>query len=252
MLHNKTENVIIYQRICRSCGFLGLSTCCNNEPTGRGQRVVILYGCGKQDTSEKKSSTDVLTVDLTYVYGGSFTTKKENPVTGTSNCPQEQTFTAVPVTDDLRVCLAERVTVTTDLPFFGGIYSCFGGYNGTNSTTNQQCPEGYSAFVMQALDGTCFLYSCLKFKNFNDHSNLPLVSLPPFLTIPIRNETQNLTQSDDNNSSNSSSLTPTMKNIFIGLSTGALVVSLIACVITIFCNLKKTSSKRNIERIPLN
>jgi len=59
-----------------------------------------------------------------YVYGDSFTTKKENPVAETSNCPQEQTFTVV------------------------------------------------------------------------------LVSLSPFLTIPIRNETKNLTESDDDNKNN--------------------------------------------------
>lgn len=186
------------------------------------------------------------------MYGGSFTTKKPNPVTGISNCPQLQSFTAVPVTEDLRVCLAERATITADLPFFGGIYSCFGGYNGMNSTTDQQCPEGYSAFVMSALDGTCFLYSCLKFKNFNDRSSLPSINLPPFLTIPIRNETKSQTKSDDSNSSSPSPLTPTAKNTIIGLSVTALTISVIAIALTIVFRIKNNRKNANTERISLN
>jgi hypothetical protein len=172
----------MYRHSCRSCGFLGMSTCCNNVYIGNGQRVISLYGCSR-NVSEQAGSYSGVDIQSTYVFGGSYTTQKVNPVTNGFFCPQG--LSEAYNLDGIKVCLAERITSNPKLlPRYGGIYSCQHGNIATSSHV-QACPEGYSAYAMGAIDRNCLLEVCLKFEKLNERRELPTVALPPFFSIDM-------------------------------------------------------------------
>lgn len=229
LLHSIIQSENTYKPDCNRCGFLLLNSCCRDKVTGMGRRNVVLYGCvAITQRILSSSETSDLKIDVLYAYGGSFTTKKVNPVTGAASCPQNQGFTAVSVTTEMRVCLAERATATHNLPSFGGIYSCL---------SNSTCPAGYSAFTMDVLGGECFLYACLKFVNLAERRSLYPITLPPFVLIPVRNETSDRPLYSDTNSSTSTSsggaslFTSNDKRVIAGFSVSALVLSLLTITV---------------------
>ncbi|CAF3884762.1 unnamed protein product, partial [Rotaria sp. Silwood1] len=97
----------------------------------------------------------MLRIDTNYVFGGSFTSTKTNPVTSSPKCPTNE-FKEIKITDDLIICLAERVANTDNLPNYGGIYSCEQGNIALNAS-KQECLPGYSVYVMGAIEGNCLL-----------------------------------------------------------------------------------------------
>ncbi|CAF3135847.1 unnamed protein product, partial [Rotaria sp. Silwood2] len=154
LLHTLTQYENQFKQRCWSCGFLGLSTCCHDEVDGIGKRESSLYDCNKSG-AKKRSFSDILRIDKNYVFGGSFTSTKTNPVTSFPKCPTNE-FKEIRIIDDLIICLAERVASTDNLPNYSGIYSCQQG-NIAFNTSKQECLPGYSVHVMGAMEGNCLL-----------------------------------------------------------------------------------------------
>ena len=260
LLHNSTQYEQTFYERCKSCGFLWLDTCCKQYPLGIGQRDTVLYTCNK--SNKLKTSLDVLKVDSTFVYGGSFTSKSVNPLTGSATCPQM--FSPVGINDQINVCFTKRTIDTKEFPFFGGFYSCTEG-NAELDSNEQKCPEGYSTYVMGIIDTDCLLYVCLKFRNF-DHGNLPPIALPPFFEIDLGNQTETV-DSDTGNSLDGTTTTRAKtdtgsdKKVTIGISIAALVVSLLgvlAFIVFLINKRQRTSANRIyrshelVERTPTN
>jgi hypothetical protein len=159
---------------------LWLKKCCEEVYIGQGRRELNLYGCNR-NFNQQLGSYGNAEIQSTYVFGGSYTTQKVNPVTNTFNCPVG--LSVAYDLDGIQVCLAERVTSNTKtLPSYGGIYSCQYGNIATSSRATA-CSEGYSAYAMGTISGNCFLEVCLKFEKLDDVRGLPAVALPPFLSI---------------------------------------------------------------------
>jgi hypothetical protein len=180
LLHTSLQYESLYRQECHSCGFLWLKKCCNNVYVGQGQRELNLYGCNR-NVSQQSASYNSEIIRSTYVFGGSYTTQKVNPVTNSFACPQG--LSEAYNLDGIKLCLAERVTTDIEaLPRYGGIYSCQQGNIATRLRA-QACSEGYSSYAMGTIDGNCFLEVCLKFEKLNDRRELPTVALPPFFSI---------------------------------------------------------------------
>ena len=180
LLHSSVQYEPLYRHECWGCGFLGLGNCCSDKYIGDGRREINLYGCNR-NVSQHLSSYDYGVIQSTYVFGGSYTAAKVNPVINTFTCPSG--LSVAHDIDGIKICLSERITSDPKtLPRYGGIYSCQYGNIATRSRT-QTCPEGYSAYAMGTIDGNCFLEVCLKFEKLDDRRGLPAVALPPFFQI---------------------------------------------------------------------
>ncbi len=88
LLHKSIQIEQIFRQDCYGCGFFWLSTCCDNIPIGTGQRELNLYNCN-QNITQNSLSSSANDADLMHVYGGSFTSKKVNPVTNSFSCPTD-------------------------------------------------------------------------------------------------------------------------------------------------------------------
>ncbi len=180
ILYTSTQYENLYRTDCRKCGFLWLKKCCEDVYIGQGRRELNLYGCNR-NVSQQLGSYGSASIQSTYVFGGSYTTQKVNPVTNAFTCPLG--LSEAYNLDGIQVCLAERVTSNTKtLPSYGGIYSCQYGNIATRSRV-RACSEGYSAYAMGTINGNCFLEVCLKFEKLDDVRGLPAVALPPFFSI---------------------------------------------------------------------
>ena len=204
LLHSAVQYQPLYRHDCRKCGFLGLGRCCTDVHIGNGRREINLYGCDR-NISQQLSSYDSATIQSTYVFGGSYTSAKVNPVTNARSCPSG--LSVAYNIDGVEVCLAERIiSDPRSLPRYGGIYSCQYGNVATRSRT-QTCPEGYSAYAMGTIDGNCLLEVCLKFVKLDDRRGLPSVALPPFFQIDTA-----YTIVDGNNTSENDTISGRMLN----------------------------------------
>lgn len=210
-----------------------LSTCCDNILDGSGQRELHLYSCMKNIT--ENPSLTIQDKELMHVYGGSFTSKKVNPVTDAFKCPSG--FTESNGIDDMKICLAEKIeTHMKGLPRYGGMFSCDYG-NPDADLGAKTCPTGYSVYVMGAIDGDCLINVCLKFDTFDDVRNFPAIVLPPFFDIEFSNRTMeiNETMTDSeassrmkNNGRSTSTQSGKSHRVEIGLSIGAIFVGVLA------------------------
>lgn len=249
LLHESIQTDNLFRQQCHRCGFLWMKTCCDDVPDGLGTRRLEFYGCSTNQ-KQLRSSGSVLQVSNNYVYGGFFTNEKDHLTTGTSKCPNEQ-FQAVPVTDSLRVCLAERVIDTNDLPHYGGMYSCDQG-NIAFDRKKKECPSGYSAYVMGALEDGCLLTVCLKYEKFSDIREFPSVVLPPFFPIPLqnsKNRTLNAVNSSSETDTQGKQTTPIDNKLTLGLSIGGtgvgILVILLAIILLVRIKRRQWQSERS-------
>jgi hypothetical protein len=185
-----------------------------------------------------------------HVYGGSFTTKKVNPVTDSFTCPTG--FSEANGIDDMKICLAEKIeTHMNSLPYYGGMFSCDYG-NIAHDIGAKACPAGYSVYVMGAIDGDCLLNVCLKFETFDDIRNFPVVVLPPFFDIELVNRTGEINETMENgeiagrmqNNPRSVSSSGKSHNVEIGLSVGAIFVGIVAIAAVGVTQVRKYRKRR--------
>ena len=245
LIHKSVQIEQTFQQNCYGCGFFWLSTCCDNIPIGTGQRESYLYSCYRNITQNGAALGEEDTV-LMHVYGGSYTSKKSNPVTDAFTCPEG--FSAATGLDDLIVCLAEKIEPQSNtLPRFGGMFSCDYG-NIATETGVKGCPTGYSVYVMAALDGDCLINVCLKFETFDEVRNFPVVVLPPFFDLELVNRTTEINETieavasrmkNQPKSGSSSSLLGKSQKIGIGLSVGAIVVGIVTVTAVGITRVKK-------------
>jgi hypothetical protein len=231
LLYQSIQSEDLFRRHSYSCGHFGWRTCHETVFDGIGVRTLQFYGCNN-NRNQLRSSDGVLKINNDYVFGGSFTNKKVNSVTGTQGCP-DGPFKQVPVAgNSLTVCLAERVTDTDDLPHYGGIYSCNQGNIAFKEDT-RECPQGFSAYVMDTIEDGCLLAVCLKFDKFPEIPELPSIALPPFISVPSRNQTNGVL--NNSNSNVKTQITTTRNYLKAGLSIGGAGIGiLIIVVVTIF------------------
>ncbi|CAM4838271.1 unnamed protein product [Rotaria magnacalcarata] len=165
LLHTTAQYESISTEHCWKCGFLWLQKCCDTTYIGQGRRDLNLDGCSR-NISQQLTASGTIDIRSSYVFGGSFTTVKVNPVTNAYNCPLGL-IQAYDI-DGIKVCLSERITSSPDtLPRYGGMYSCERANIATGSHT-KTCPAGYSAYVMGSVNGNCLLEVCLKFEKLDE------------------------------------------------------------------------------------
>lgn len=223
---------------------------------GTGQRELYLYSCYRNITSNGailgEEDTEVM-----HVFGGSFTSKKVNPITDSFSCPDG--FSEVNAFDDLKVCLAEKIpTHEKTIPHYGGMFSCDHGNIATESGA-KACPKGYSVYVMNAIDGDCLINVCLKFETFEDKRIFPTIVLPPFCDMELMNRTNGMNETMANGemtgrsgqrseSSPASTSSKTPQRVVIGLSIGAAVVGIVAVAGVGLTQLKKYRQRRQAQK----
>ena len=234
-----------------------LGTCCDNIVVGSGQRELYLYACYRNITS----NVDMLgeeDTEFMHVFGGSFTSKKVNPITESFTCPDS--FSEVVAFDDVKVCLAEKIpTHMKTIPRYGGMFSCDNGNIATEEGA-KACPKGYSVYVVSAIDGDCLINVCLKFETFEEQRAFPVVVLPPFFDIGLINRTDGVNESlasgaatgrmkQLHSKSSGSPATSSKKSqhLTIGLSVGAAVVGIVAVATVGVTQLKKYRKRRQTK-----
>ena len=253
LIHQSVQTEETFRQECYGCGFLWLSTCCDNILTGTGQRELYLYNCYKNITQNAAVFGEEDT-DSMHVYGGSFTAKKVNPITDSFTCPEG--FSEVDTLDDMKVCMAEKILAhSKTFPRYGGMFSCEYGNIATH-TGAKACPTGYSVYVMGAIDGDCLISVCLKFDAFETTRSFPIIVLPPFFDIELINRTSQI-----NGSMGSGDMAGTMKNlpqststsgksrkVTIGLSVGAISVGVLAVAAVGISQVRRYRQRRRANK----
>ena len=257
LLRHSVETEDIFHQNCYGCGFLWLDTCCENTYVDSGRRNLYLHICYRNITSNGAMLGDEDT-QFMHAFGGSFTSKKVNPVTDSFACPDS--FSEVAAYDDVKVCLAEKIPAhMKTIPRYGGMFSCEKGNIATESGAHA-CPKGYSVYVISAIDGDCLINVCLKFETFEEQRSFPVIVLPPFFDIGLVNRTDGVNESlasgeitgrmkqlHSKSSSAPATSSKKSKHLTIGLSVGAAVVGIVAVATVGVTQLKKYRKRRQTK-----
>lgn len=123
-----------------------------------------------------------------YLFGGLFTSRKVNPVTGAHNCPQH--YIRLRLGTDVIVCVSNDYELggTNSLPF-GGFHSCLSGnplavdVNNTSLSPPKRCPCGFSQHLTDIINN-CQINYCVRSGRLKIQ-RLPEAILPPFKKKPV-------------------------------------------------------------------
>jgi len=128
-----------------------------------------------------------------YLFGGLFTSKKINPVTGVRTCPQN--YIHLRLGADITVCASNDYELdgANSLPF-GGFHSCVSGNplavdaraHSRKSSLPNKCPRGFSQHLAD-IDTGCQINYCVQAGQLKT-KRLPEVILPPFKKKPVENQ----------------------------------------------------------------
>ena len=122
-----------------------------------------------------------------FLFGGYYSTEKNNPVTGSKSCKPYFKEHSLFYGNDLVLCLStDHELAQADAIAFGGFFSCERGnpYAATDSDPNliwsRRCPKGYARHLMiNKCD--CDIYVCLESGKFSPPTMAPInIMLPPF------------------------------------------------------------------------
>lgn len=191
-------------RKCHRCWLF--AKCCHDECGDKRYSSIAKYEafwCAAKGEVSQNSG---------YLFGGLFTSRTNNPMTGGRSCPV--TFYPLRVGTDLDVCVSDDYELGSKyaLPF-AGFFSCASGNPLTvvsNSRTHShllrqgeqkplrmymessgpekwphRCPDGYSQHLA-ALDQSCEINFCIKMGALDDKT-LPSIRRPPFVPQPSDN-----------------------------------------------------------------
>ncbi|KAL7885053.1 hypothetical protein AOLI_G00078230 [Acnodon oligacanthus] len=160
---------------CESCGFLWLSTCCDqicgNVYYVRRARIDT-YWCSTNGVAPEFSG---------YLFGGLYGPSLQNPLTKSRSCPPNF-FSQKFLSNGFMICLSnDYETATRFSVSFGGFFSC----QSTNSLAGGQsrCPPQFSQHLAAISDGCQILY-CVQSGVFTGGELLP-IHLPPFTRPPV-------------------------------------------------------------------
>ncbi|XP_073723862.1 macrophage-expressed gene 1 protein-like [Misgurnus anguillicaudatus] len=160
---------------CHSCGFLWLSTCCNEacSDTYFVRRAKMdTYWCSTNQKTPNYSG---------YLFGGLYGPSLQNPITKSSSCP-DNFFAQKLLSNGMMVCLSKDYTTGTksSVPF-GGFFSC---QSGNPLAQNQsRCPPQFSQQLATISDGCEILY-CVQSPVFTG-GDLKPARLPPYTNPPL-------------------------------------------------------------------
>ena len=175
----------VCNNVCHHCGFLGLSHCCHCE----SYLAPFLSIANYQAYWCAALNGEPLHQDEGYLFGGFYTSKVSNPITGSMTCPRF--FYPLHMFEDVRVC------VSTDYERgfayavnFAGFESCSIGNPLADSTPKDSnsanwphlCPHGYTQHLVTVEDG-CEINFCVRAGSFNANS-VTAPKLPPFRKHP--------------------------------------------------------------------
>ncbi|XP_051509280.1 macrophage-expressed gene 1 protein-like [Myxocyprinus asiaticus] len=157
-------------RHCHSCGFLWLSTCCD-QTCGDAYRVrrakMDTYWCSTTEKSSEYSG---------YLFGGLFGSSLQNPLTKSHGCPPNF-FAQMFLSNGMMVCLSNDYETGTRFSVpFGGFFSCQSG--NPLAKGQSRCPPQFSQHLAAISDGCQVLY-CVQSGVFTGGQLTP-VRLPPF------------------------------------------------------------------------
>ncbi|KAI4884957.1 hypothetical protein NFI96_030514, partial [Prochilodus magdalenae] len=163
------------QKSCRKCGFLWLSTCCDNV-CGNVYSVqsarIDTYWCATNGVTPQSSG---------YLFGGLYGPLIQNPITKARSCPSNF-FTQKFLSSGMMICLSNDYETATKFSVpFGGFFSC----QSTNLLAESQsrCPPQFSQQLAAISDGCQVLY-CVHSSVFTKNELLP-IHLPPFTRPPL-------------------------------------------------------------------
>lgn len=177
-LHTDTVTVTTTQDDCtRHCGFLGFS--CHDDCKKRtiiNYATYRAYWCVYPPGQAAPSNSG-------YMFGGVYTSKEQNPVTGARSCPAF--FYPLHFGQDLEVCVSNDQEGSAFSIPFGGFQSCQSG-NPLASSPNQfnegiyrhGCPCRYSQF-MATVDQGCVINYCSEVEAYKKQLPHP-PRLPPY------------------------------------------------------------------------
>uniref|UniRef100_A0A2C9JCU5 MACPF domain-containing protein n=1 Tax=Biomphalaria glabrata TaxID=6526 RepID=A0A2C9JCU5_BIOGL len=186
------RGIIETERVCESCGFLWLSTCCDNKQH-ESTAAYSTYWCAATSPVPSHSG---------YLFGGFYRPTQDNPLTGSTNCPP--TFYPRIILTDMTLCLSDDFEKSIGLAVpFGGFFSCKSGNplavfqqnstrNGLQSFMSQnhdgstsypmRCPDGYSQHLA-TVDSGCSINFCAKTGSMTKTAITP-IRRPPFMSKP--------------------------------------------------------------------
>ncbi|XP_046904058.1 macrophage-expressed gene 1 protein-like [Hypomesus transpacificus] len=171
LLRSEVREERYSQYVCHSCGFLGLKQCCGDEYHVRSARIQT-YSC---------SSTEKISDNSGYLFGGLYGPSLQNPLTKSSSCPPN--FIPLKMlSGGLMICVSNDYETGSRFSVpFGGLFSC----KSTNPLAGGQprCPPQFSQHLATVSDGCQILY-CVQSGLFTGGQLLP-VRLPPFTRPPL-------------------------------------------------------------------
>ena len=135
------------------------------------------------------------------LFGGYYSTEKNNPVTGSKTCKPYFKRHGLFYDDELVLCLSTDYELAkADAIAFGGFFSCKTGnpYASNDSDASKwpyRCPEGYAIHRMVTICN-CDIHVCLESGKFSPPTMAPInIMLPPF-SNDVEKQTNQDTESD--------------------------------------------------------
>ncbi|XP_051755987.1 macrophage-expressed gene 1 protein-like [Ctenopharyngodon idella] len=163
------------QKSCKSCGFLWLSTCCDqtcNDVYYVRRAKVDTYWC---------PTTQKTPLNSGYLFGGLYGSSLQNPFTKSYSCPSNF-FVQKFLSSGMTVCLSNDYATATKYSVpFGGFFSCQSG--NPFAMGQSRCPPQFSQNLAAISDGCQILY-CVQSGVFSGGQIKP-VRLPPFTSPPL-------------------------------------------------------------------
>ena len=191
-LHSGTVSQVTHQRVCKedcsSCGLFGWNRCCQHESVLAPFLSVAQYKtfwCAAVDGVEGEENKG-------YLFGGYYTSKESNFVTGSMSCPHY--YIPLQIGEDINICVSSDIEKgVANAVDFAGFYSCSMGNplatlaNISNSEDwPHACPHGYAQHLITVEDG-CEINFCVRAGALNSKS-LAAIKLPPFRKHPSYKE----------------------------------------------------------------
>ena len=190
LLHTGTLTQTTTIDVCKDhCGFLHIS--CHKVCQ---KRDIIIYGTYRAYWCAFPPNKTVGS-DTGYLFGGIYTSKEQNPITGARSCPMS--FYPLHFGEDMEVCVSNDVQgISYSLPF-GGFESCTMG-NPLASSSSQfengiyphRCPCQFNQFLA-TVDQGCVINYCsevLAFKTQIPHPpRLPPYRVKASLSVNVSN-----------------------------------------------------------------
>ena len=189
LLHSGSVTHVVQKpvcnKVCHHCGFLGLGRCCNCQSVLTPYLSLAhfeAYWCVALNGVQIQQHRG-------YLFGGFYTSKTSNPVTGSMTCPKF--FYPLHMGEDIKVCVStdyeQGFAYSVD---FAGFESCSVGNPLADLTPNDKnqanwphnCPLGYAQHLVSVEDG-CEINFCVRAGAFKSNS-LIAPKLPPFRKHP--------------------------------------------------------------------